>query len=199
MRGLTDATELPENAANLPGEQPATDAIAAIESVLPEEMSIIEDLRGNIRRSQAVLFSLEQTATPGDVPTSVQAQVAYQKQQIAEMEDKMRSLASSRRSIIQTLDAIMQGVRNARQGSTQGKTGRGLDDNTVRFLEQQCRIVEEEYARDEPNHFVISAAIGATVMLAERLCVELGPDIVKAEYVRRLAAFAPSVAGRGII
>lgn len=177
------------------------DAAAAAgedDAVPPDEVILIEDLRRNIRRSQAVLFSLEQTSAPGDLPANVLAQIVYQKQQIAEMEDKIRALSSSRRAVTRALAAILKEAEEALANAAGGPTGsRRLDDAAVAFLRRQYEIVSAEYARPEPNQFVVAAAAGGALLMAERLSVELGPEIVSPGHVRRLAAFTPSVAGRG--
>ncbi len=200
----SEGTDLPD--ADVAGGSDAPDAAPAEAVVIvpPEELNLIEELRGNIRRSQAVLFSLEQTAVPGDVPVSVRTQAAYQKQQIAEMEDRVRGLASSRQGIIQTLDALMQDVMKAQifppESFAPGTTSRpSLEDSTIEFLKSQVQIIKDECERDKPNHYILGTAIGAVTVLVERLCVEFGPDAVKPENVRRLAALAPSLAGRELI
>lgn len=174
-------------------------AAAAEEDVIPpDEEILIEDLRRNIRRSQAVLFSLEQTSAPGDLPANVLAQIIYQKQQIAEMEDRIRALSSSRRAVTRVLAAILKEAEEALAKGGGGQAGtRRLDDAAVAFLRRQYEIVSAEYARPAPNQFVVAAAAGGALLLAERLSVELGPEIISPCYVRRLAAFTPSVAGRG--
>jgi hypothetical protein len=58
--------------------------------------------------------------------------------------------------------------------------------------------VKEQYSSGEPNQQIISAAVGAAAILAERLYVELGSEIVKPEEVRDLASFVPTTATRGI-
>jgi hypothetical protein len=191
VRGSTGTSE--ESSANTVAPDRSTLPTASAERP-PEETSLIEDLRGNIRRGQAVLSSLEQSVAPGEVPTQVRAQVIYQKKQIAEMEDKLRSLKSNRDNVIQALTDLVRDLQSARATGV-----RVIDEPTLHFLQQQAQSIKEEYARSESNHFVISAALGATVILAERLCIELGAEVVKPEHVRQLAAFAPSVAGRGII
>src|SRR5829696_4604455 len=65
-----------------------------VETVLlePNEQIVLDDLRGQIRRVQASLSSLEQKARPDERPTNLQVQIDYQKQQLMSLEDQLRSL-----------------------------------------------------------------------------------------------------------
>jgi molecular chaperone GrpE (heat shock protein) len=165
------------------------------EVLLPEDDEVLaEDLRGQIRRVQASLYSLEQKASPDDRPASLQAQIDYQKQQIVLLEDKLRSLSTSKPQLLQLLESLTNNLQVA------------LDDPkielisgaTVSFLRNQYEAVKEQYSAGVPNQQIISAAVGAAAILAERLYVELGEQVVKREDVRSLASFVPTTATRGI-
>jgi hypothetical protein len=62
-----------------------------------------------------------------------------------------------------------------------------LDTSTMSFLRSQVNTVKKEYRTPTPNQHVVSAAIGATLLMAERL----GASVVQPELVRELAALAP--------
>ncbi len=143
-----------------------------------------EYLHDQLRRYLSTLYSLEQTVIPGEINPQLQTQIEYQKRLVFEVEDQLREL--SRRSaptppVMDLLGKIAESVINS-----------SADPDTTSFLQEQASTIEREYSRDEPNQHIVSGAIGATVVVAERL----GPEVVKPELVRALAAFAPSVAGR---
>lgn len=164
---------------------------------LPEddEAVLLEDLRGQIRRVQASLFGLEQKASPDERPRSLQVQIDYQKQQIVTLEDKLRSLATSGPRLISLLQTIADNLEGTLNDP---ELGQRVGNATVEFLRHQVEAVRDQYSAGEPNQQIISAAVGAAAILAERLSVEFGPRVVKAEEVRDLASFVPTVAARGI-
>ena len=143
-----------------------------------------EYLRGQLRRCQEVLYSLEQAAVAGEKNAQLQAQIEYQKHQIADLEDQFRSLSSNRPRVVELMEQITQSVQQT-----------GSDPDTMFFIQNQVNTVKQEYSKVQPNQHIVSASIGATVVVGERL----GGEIVKPELVSELASFAPSViATRGI-
>src|SRR6185369_270082 len=70
------------------------------------EASTVLELRDTINRLQTVLFSQEQAASSGDPPLNVQAQIRYQKRQIARVEDKLRAQPECQKRILELLDQI---------------------------------------------------------------------------------------------
>lgn len=167
-----------------------------LESVMtePDEQIVVDDLRGQIRRVQASLSSLEQKASPDERPTNLQVQIDYQKQQLMSLEDQLRSLSTSGQQVIELLQGITNHLQTAK---TIGDIER-ISNSTIDFFVNQCEIVEKQYASSQPNQQIISAAIGGVAILAERLSVELGPEVIKPEEVRSLTSFVPTVATRGI-
>ena len=51
--------------------------------------------------------------------------------------------------------------------------------------------LRDQYKSGQPNANVVSAALGAALVLAERL----GPSVIDPQDVQTLAAFGPTVAG----
>jgi phosphoglycolate phosphatase-like HAD superfamily hydrolase len=142
-----------------------------------EEFSDARYLREQIRRSQQVLYSLEQNAIPGERDEQLEAQIEYQRSTIADMEDKLRDLGESRERLL----ALMHQVRDS--------AGRArVDPMTMDFLDSQIMTVMEQYDRYRPNQDVVSASVSATLVLTDRL----GPRVVDPKVVRELASFVPS-------
>ena len=166
-------------------------------TVPPEESEkiLLDDLRGQIRRFQASLSSLEQKASPDERPTSLQVQIDYQKQQLMMLEDKLRSLSTSWPQLLELLRNMAESLRTAR---VDPELEQHISDGTINFLRRQYETVKEEYSSGEPNQQIISAAVGGAAILAERLALEFGPKVIKPEEVRDLASFVPTVATRGI-
>ena len=160
----------------------------------PDEQIVLDDLRGQIRRVQASLSSLEQKASPDERPTNLQVQINYQKQQLMSLEDQLRSLSSSWPQLLELLKNMGNHLQTAK---TEGEIER-ISASTIDFFRNQCEIVAQEYASNTPNQQIISAAVAGAAILAERLSVELGPEVIKPEDVRGLASFVPTVATRGI-
>jgi len=138
-----------------------------------------EYIRGQLRRCREVLYSLESAVTPGDVNPQLRAQIEYQRRQIAELEDRLRALKVFRPRVVELVEQFAEAAERA-----------DLDSDTLGYLRSQVKAIKNEYARDAPNQHVMSAAIGATVVLAERLC----PEIASSELVRELLSFAPKSA-----
>jgi hypothetical protein len=160
-----------------------------------DEELLLEDLRGQIRRFQVSLSSLEQKAIPDERPASLQNQIDYQKRQIVVLEDKLRSLTTSGSRLLWLLQTVSD---NLEEALSDPEVEHHVSGTTVSFLKNQCQAVQEQYATAEPNQQIISAAVGAAAILAERLYVELGAKVVRPETVRDLASFVPTVATRGI-
>ncbi len=168
----------------------------ATEPLLPNDEEVLaEDLRGQIRRVQASLYSLEQKASPDERPVSLQAQIDYQKQQIVVLEDSLRSLSSSKPQLLQLLESFTENLQVVVKDPQMQPL---ITVATVNFLRNQYDAVKEQYSTGAPNQQIISAAVGAAAILAERLYVELGEQVVKREDVSSLASFVPTTATRGI-
>jgi hypothetical protein len=144
-----------------------------------DEYSDSEYLRGQIQRSQQVLYELEQNVIPGERNVQLETQITYQRRKIVELEDQWRNLDGNRERVLSLMEQIKEAVAQARPDDTR----------TVSFVQDQFRVVDQEYSHSVPNQDIISASVGAAVVLAERL----GPDVVKPDVVQELAAFAPRV------
>jgi hypothetical protein len=177
-------------------ETAQAEAPSAPPSTLADDEEVLsEDLRGQIRRFQASLYSLEQKASPDERPTSLQVQINYQKQQLMALEDRLRSLSTNAPRLLELLQTMTDNLQTALDDP---EIEQRVSGATVNFLRQQFQAVQEQYVSKDPNQQIISAAVGAAAILAERLLVELGATVIKPEEVRDLASFVPTVAARGI-
>jgi hypothetical protein len=148
-----------------------------------DQYSDINYLQSQLRRSQAILHSLEQSQVPGETNLQLQNQIAYQRSQVTELEDRLRELSSSREQVLQLLKQVREAVDEANP-----------DPHTSGYLHTQVQSVEMEYQRQDPNQAIISAAISATVLIAERL----GGSVVDPSVVQQLSRYAPSAWGRRV-
>ena len=149
------------------------------ESFFKDDYSDSEYIQTQLRRSQATLLSLEQAATPDQRNSqSWQSQIEYQRKRITELEDQLRSLEDNRSQVLDLMQSVSKAARKSAD-----------DPNLAAFLKAQMRSVQREYEREQPNQAIVSAAIGATLTLAERL--EVDKNILD-----NLAKFAPSAWGR---
>jgi hypothetical protein len=148
------------------------------ESFVEEEFSDVEFIQSQLQRSRAMLINLEQTAGPDQRGLSWQSQIEYQRKRITELEDQLRSLEGNRNQVLDLLIKVNKAA---------GKSA--SDPNLTTFLRAQLRSVRREYERPEPNQAIVSAAIGATLSLAERL------DVDK-DTLDSLSKFAPTSWGR---
>jgi hypothetical protein len=137
-------------------------------------------LRASLARAKDELERLRQSSPPGANP-NIDAQIDYQRAQIASLEDQVRIRQKDK---IQSLLNDILG--RARTGS--------LDPATLAFLEQEANLVESQFPLSSPNQDIISASIAAIAVLSARL----GPLVAPPESVRELSSFAPSELGRGL-
>lgn len=138
----------------------------------------VEFLQSQLRRSQVMLHNLEQLSGFDQRSVMVQTQIDYQRKRVAEIEDQLRSLEGNRQRVLELLEAVCNAVS---------------ERNVEVFLRSQVKAVMSEYRRKEPNQAIISAAIGATLVLAERLSDMLDLDD---GVLDQLYEFAPSILGR---
>jgi len=148
----------------------------------PDELEV-QYVQDQFQTGQAVLSSLEQqVVVKGGSDVALQVKIDYQRREIAQLEARLRELSTTGTQVVELMRGIANSVRRA-----------GGDPGAVSFLRKQANTVKAEYERDETNQDVVSAAIGATVLLADRL----GPDLVDQQAVQALASIAPSaVTGR---
>jgi len=154
-----------------------------------EEALTVLELRDTINRLQTVLFSQEQAVSSGDPPPNVQAQIRYQKRQIARSEDRLRTQPECRKRILELVDQIESAAANVPD----------INPETLSYLQKRASEVRAEYDAPAPNQQIISAAISVIVLLAERLRFEISEAAMPIDHVRELATYVPSLAARGVI
>jgi hypothetical protein len=142
----------------------------------PEDEGVFEReyLRGQLRRADEVLRRLEQLAAAGPLSERLTRQLDYQKQVVADLEGRLRTLVGERERVLGLLDRISDSVSRA---PTPG--------NAVQYLRDQVEAVRGEFGGPVPDEAVVSAGISATLVLGDRLGVDR-------ELLRELAAFAPT-------
>ena len=165
-------------------DEPASEADDPGEGTLT-----VLELRDTVKRLQTVLFSQEQAASSGDAPLNVQAQIRYQKRQIARAEDRLRAQPECKKRILELLDQIGSAAANVPE----------INQQTLSYLQERANDVREEYQAPAPNQQIISAAIAVVVLLAERLRFEISEAAMPIDDVRELATYVPSLAARGVI
>jgi hypothetical protein len=133
-------------------------------------------LTDRLARAQDELERLRQSAPPRSNP-DVEAQIAYQKRQIAEIEDQIR---------LQNKDQILSLLA---QFSIPGG-----DPEVVKFLDEQKKVIMTQFSATVPNQDLISAAISAITVSAGRL----GKSVAPLDAADALSAFVPSAIGRGM-
>jgi hypothetical protein len=160
-------------------------------SVASSEDLQAENLRSSIRQAQSVLYSLEQSAPPGDIPINIQNQINYQKAQIISLEDQLRGLPSSRIKIKNLLQQIIDKVKN----------NNASDDSnfrdTLSYLNSQRKTVNKECNKKSSNQELISAAITGIILVVERLNVTSPEPLVDAQLIEEFAPFMPNILRRG--
>jgi hypothetical protein len=157
------------------------DNVEEMEFLETEDFSDAEFLQSQLRRSQSLLMTLEQTTNPVQRNVSLQAQIDYQRKRVVELEDQLRSLDDNRKRVLSLLKQINLQVRS-----------RVDDAHLVDYLRIQINTIVREYRRDLPNQAIISAAMGATWIFLQRL----GEDLIDAELMDELSSYAPSALSR---
>jgi len=137
-------------------------------------------LSDSLARAKDELERLRQSSPPGANP-NVDAQIDYQRAQIASLEDQVRIRQKDK--IQSLLDDIL----------SRAKSG-NLAPPTLEFLEQEASLVRSQFSLTSPNQDIISASIAAVAVLSARLGAVVAPP----ESVRELSSFAPSEFGRGL-
>ena len=158
----------------LPAEREAYEETEGFE----EDYSDEEYIRSQLHRTKAMLANLEQSAGPDQRNVAWTNQIQYQRQRAADLEDQLRGLESSREHLLDLLQHIDKTVRE-----------KADDPNLSTYLKNQVKSVVKEYQRQEPNQVIVSAAIGATLVMAERMGVDK-------EVLNELSKFAPTAWGR---
>jgi hypothetical protein len=177
-----------------PGEEEEEEVLAGVmdedESSLWGGLSGEEDadkesferllLRRQLRSSEAAVSKLSQQSI---APTeSVKAQLKYERSEISRMRDEIRGQLSGQ-VLLGTLAKLRDAVENA-----------GQDPSVVGFMDAQLKLVQAEYETDDPNQDVVAAAVGATVLIANRLDL----SFLDRQWVNMLEDYVPGPA-KGVL
>jgi hypothetical protein len=157
-----------------------------------EPDSLVDTLQREILRSQSVLSSLAQEGLPGTRSPEAQAQIQYEKKRLSNLADRVRLLPEVKPRVLELVDRILDRIRGADPSST---TPSGLD-GVVAYVEREAETLKRELGTDAPNRFIVSASLGATLTVADRLNTEYGELVVTAEDLRALVALVPTAGGR---
>jgi hypothetical protein len=174
------------------------DVTAGLESMRPmgaatrESDSLVDTLQREILRSQSVLTSLSQEGLPGTRSPETQAQIQYQKKRLSALEDRLRLLPEVKPRVLELVDRILTSIRGV-DSSTLASSGLA---GVAAYVERETDTLKRELGTETPNQPIVSASLGATLTIADRLYTEFGESIVKASDLRALAALVPTSSGR---
>jgi hypothetical protein len=183
-------------------EVPSSEALV-LPKPQPPEAALAQTLQVEILRNQAVLYNLDQDRSATQENPQLQAQIQYQKRRMSRLEDRYRSLPEVQPLVLDTMKSVADRIRTAsnlprRQGSAEEPADYTFE-RLAAYVDQQAEAVEKEIGTPKPNQLVISASLSATLAVADRLHTEYGDDVINAEDIKQLAAFAPSVAGKVVL
>ena len=147
-----------------------------------------ELLRLEIERLKSETVALGQLGSAGS-QLQRQEEIAQRRRRIGELEDQLRALPGARDEILQLLDRVRQSIVEAEHQTDQN--GR-VDSVTAEYFSGQVNTLREQYTSAQPNAHVVSATLGAALVLAERL----GPSVVDPQDLQALAAFGPTLTAR---
>jgi len=173
----------------------ASDAAAFPAQDQPSD-PLARTLHNEILRNQSALYNLEQDSVSGERSQQVEAQIAYHKRQTFHLEDRLRSLPDIRSRVVDCVKRIGDQIRG--QGHTAFPDPANVD-SMVRFVDGQVDTLEREFGKESPNQIVVSASLGATLALADRLATEYGGLIVDPADVKDLASYVPTIAGKVVL
>jgi len=114
-------------------------------------------------------------------PVQRQEQAAERLRRIRELEDRLRVHADVRGDLLALLTRIEQAVADVDDAAP-------VDAETRTYLLSQLGTVRSQFEAVSPNPHVVSAALGAVLVVADRL----GPIVFNPQDVRALAGFGPS-------
>jgi hypothetical protein len=157
-----------------------------------EPDSLVDTLQREILRSQSMLTSLSQEALPGARSPETQAQIQYQKKRLSSLEDRLRLLPDVKPRVFEIVDRILASIRDV---APTASSSTGLD-GIVAYVERESETLKRELSGDAPNGSIVSASLGATLTVADRLYTEFGESAVKVTDLRALAALVPTSGGR---
>ena len=156
-----------------------------------EPDSLVDTLQREILRSQSMLTSLSQEALPGARSPETQAQIQYQKKRLSSLEDRLRLLPDVKPHVVEIVDRILASIRVAPSATSSASL-----DGIVAYVERESETLRRELNGDAPNGSIVSASLGATLTVADRLYTEFGESVVKVNDLRALAALVPTSGGR---
>ena len=139
-----------------------------------------------IDRLKSEAYGLGQIPPGTGTAVQRQEQIAQRWSRIRELEDQLRELPETRQTILELLDRVHQSVTEAEQRTHE------VDQATKQYFAGQINTVREQYSGGQPNAHVVSAALGAALVVAERL----GPSVIDPLDVQALAAYGPTIGGR---
>jgi hypothetical protein len=146
-------------------------------------------LQDRIRRYQTELSGQELAALRGEVNAQRDAQIRYLREQISRLEDEFRE--ADRRS---AFPGAQPQLLNLLERTALASRWRPNDTPVRNYLHEQIETVKTEYANTAPNQDIISAAVSAICLLAERL----SPEVVDPQLVSALAVYVPNIGRRGL-
>jgi hypothetical protein len=152
-------------------------------------------VENEILRNQSVLYNLQQESTARERPPQLQAQIIYHKRVITKLEDRLRADTDTQGRIVHAFEAVIDAARRAAAMTDAPADMQGV----VTHLERLRTDLVEAFARPEPNQFLVSAALGAALAIADRLLSEFGTELINPEDVKRLAGFMPTAAGNVVV
>jgi hypothetical protein len=129
-------------------------------------------LESRIDRCRDALRRLERRGGGVVGDEALDAQLGYQREQLALLEEHLYALADSHAELLHIL------------GQVRASAAPGLDPATSEYFDSLIARVGDELKRPEPNDAIVGASVGAAAVLADRAGVE--PSLV-----RRLANSAP--------
>jgi len=129
-----------------------------------------------LARAQDELERLRQSA-PRRTNPEVEAQIDYQKRQISEIEDQVR--LGQKDQILNVLSRLSFAQ---------------ADPELQQFVDTNKRIIETEFQKPTPNQHLLSAALSAIAVSAQRL----GEIAAPADTTQELDTFLPSSLGSGV-
>jgi hypothetical protein len=145
------------------------------------ELSEPETLRRELGRLKAEVASLSLAASANTTPVQRQEQAAERLRRIRELEDRLRAHVDVRGDLLALLTRIEQAVDDVDDAAP-------VDAETRTYLLSQLGAVRSQFDAVSPNAHVLSAALGAVLVVADRL----GPTVLNPQDVRALAGFGPS-------
>jgi hypothetical protein len=196
---LLRAPEASESGATAGDTAPEVDAglesVRSMAPAVPESDSLVDTLQREILRSQSMLTSLSQEALPGTRSPETQAQIQYQKKRLSSLEDRLRLLPDVKLRLVDLVDRILASIR----GVDSSRMASAGFDGVAAYLERETETLKRELGADTPNQSIVSAALGATLTVADRLYTELGESVVNVDDLRALAALVPTSSGRVVV